>query len=283
MYFIGDSNALVFRHLLVDEPAYFGKPITTVGCYVPGLAAESIVRDGVLDERVARFLRQDVLVRPSDVGLQNKNVADNVYERALLGGLARPLDDQWDVEAEPVVVLLLGTVDLMKLASRLGPAADFVLDDPRFNAAAFERPELPLFPSLEIQELVRSQVAPVAQAIDAIRALGVEQLYVHAIMPPTLDDADFFRVRGVMCSAKLRYKLALLLNGALREVATRGGAGFIDLWPQVTVDNVRDPAFAFDADHGNRAAAALTIKCLSEDLVLRRSRSLPASVVDNLF
>jgi hypothetical protein len=283
VYFVGDSNTLMFRHLLVDDPHHFPRPLVTTGCFVPRLSAHSIVHDGVLHERVTNFIRGEVLARPIDVGFPEGKAAHALLERTLVAALNPPLEDDWNIVPAPPVVLLVGTVDLARLASAIGPSTDFVLNDHRFNATVFEYPKLPLFAIAEIEELVRSQLAPLAQGIAAIRALGVTNVYVHSVMPPSLDDAEYFRVRGVMCSAKLRYKLALLMNDQLGRLAKAAGASFIDLWSQTTIDGVRDPRFALDVDHGNRAAAALTLRWLMEDLLVRRCAPIAADGEDLPF
>jgi hypothetical protein len=276
-YFIGDSNVLTFRNLLIDLPSFFPRPSVTCAHFVRGLSAATIFADGLLHESVARCLKDEIGLRASMTDRSEHRLPEVAVGREIALAMRASRRDAWNTASDPVIVLMLGTAHALALLADIGPATDFFCDDPRYVDGAF--PSLPasIVPAAIIEERLELEMRPLVAGIAALRELGVTRIYLHSLHPPTMDDLAFFEIRGLLRPAKLRYKIALAINRIFRRIATEVEVGYLDMWAATTRDGVLDESFSLDGEHLNARAAALTIEALFGDLVRSRSRPLRAS------
>jgi hypothetical protein len=71
IYFIGDSNVMIFSHLSVAAPDCFAVPFIGRSLYCPQLSAADVIdADGRFDERFAQVLAGERLVVSGKDGKQ---------------------------------------------------------------------------------------------------------------------------------------------------------------------------------------------------------------------
>jgi hypothetical protein len=200
----------------------------------------------------------------------------NLVALQISAGREIPIPDEFNYQFDPVVVLCTGALDAAWILSELGPGADFHLDDPRFEAAAFDPQPHTRVPYDAVLDLCKTRLAPLGLALRSLVDVGFDRMYVRNVHPPTLDDVQYFRMRRVLSSAVQRYKVTILVNRVLRQIALDAGARFLDTWDETTRGGLVRPEHIYDADHLNRAAAEIAIRKLLADLIARRSVPLDA-------
>jgi hypothetical protein len=279
LYFIGDSNVMIFSHLSVAAPEWFAAPFIGRSLYCPTLSAADIVdAGGAFDERFAQAMAGERLVVS---GVDGKPYAPHrlsyAPEHALsVGELLGNSTLDLDTLTSPPLVLMVGALDLAWILGELGPNTDFFLNDPRYDGSVFEeRAEVSLVPGSLVREMVRMRLARFGTALRMLAELGFEHLYVHSITPPTSNDARYYRWRQIVTQASVRSKVVLLLNARLEEIARESGARFLDLWDATAERGVLAGKYVLDGDHFNKAAALLTFERVLDDLANRAPEPTP--------
>ncbi len=267
LYFVGDSNTLLYRYLTLDVPDHFARRIVTNCCFVPALSAASILENGSLNPAIVAFFAREMVIRFKERYVRYAASESTVVDRTWLQTVMPPLQDVYNLDGTLAVTFMIGTIDLGAILANIGTNVDFALDDPRYVGSAFTGPELPIVPAATVRNMIERHFAPFGIALAQMREMGFDEVYVHSLHPPTTDDALYFRARQVMSSAKLRYKVAILINRTLEKLARENGARFLDMWPKTVVGGVVDPRLELDGDHLNRGAVDLTLHALLNDLV----------------
>ena len=266
---VGDSYSLAYRYLIVDAPGYFPRPVATSAHCIRNFSSELILEDGHLASGLLSFLKQQLVIEDRDGWRPYQSDID--IENATWRLTAqKPLHDEVCWEGMPPLLLILGALDLAKILGRIGPNADFFLDDERFVERAFDEPDLPTIPFDVVYELVEERLRPIGTALRLLREIGFEELYLHSIAPPTLDDVLFFRIRNIMCSAKLRYKVAIVMNQVFERFARESGARFLDMWQASVIGGVIDHRLEIDGDHPSRLSVKQSLEALLNDIAARR-------------
>ncbi|MGE3724651.1 MAG: hypothetical protein AB7I41_03815 [Candidatus Sericytochromatia bacterium] len=260
IYMLGDSQCLVFNHLLF-EAEHLGRcySLLTQARYCPGLAAHTFANAPEqpqlrLHETILRALLSDCLI-------DRENKALYQFESPQAGLLSLLAGR---VAASPVLVFFCGSADLVNIFLRhLGNENDFYLPEQDSLLAGFADPgPRRLFPYETARDYLKDLIAPLFRGLNHLKQLGFDQLYLHDLVPQTPDDDEYARIYGYRCPLKVRSKALLLMNQLLREMADSNQVGWISIWEKVTQNNIRRPEFGLDSIHLNKQAAFLSVDTL---------------------
>ncbi|MDP9106846.1 MAG: hypothetical protein M3N49_13055 [Candidatus Eremiobacteraeota bacterium] len=273
---VGDSNTIVFDDLLFEHPTFFAQPFVTRGVFCPGLMAANFTEpSGELNSGVLDSLFRSLLLTGNAVAWHARHVplaqlrptAERAELAAMWPRFKTPANDH--LESRPIVIML-GTLDLEAILRTLPAGCDFALQDDRYALPAFaEKPVGPYVPAQLVNDLVAERLKPLAHGLALLRDRGFENVYLHSLHPPPLEDYKYVKIRTANNQASLRYKVALAINAQFRALCEREGIGFLDMWGATTRDGALDPRFEFDGDHLNKEAAYLTVCRLLADLAKR--------------
>jgi lysophospholipase L1-like esterase len=276
IFMVGDSNSIIFDGLIFECPAMFAQPFVTHGVFCRGLMAANFSdAAGALNPDVLAVLFRHTLVLGDDTAWYALHLSSaQLRPEAFRVELGR-LRHRWKVQANdhidsrPVVVMV-GTLDLEAVLRTLPAGCDFALQDRRFDVPdRFERAVGPYVPGQLVNDLIAERVKPLAAGLRTMRDAGLENVYLHSLHPPPVEDYKYAKMRGVNTQAVLRYKVALTINAQLRALCEREQIRFLDMWAATTRDGALDPRFEFDGDHLNQQAAELTVRALLADLATR--------------
>lgn len=229
VYFAGDSNTIAFQYLAV-APAPAGVVFVTQTCRIAMRSCADLLRGDALDPALLSFVRSRIVYAAS---------------------------------AHPALVLMAGTIDFAAILRAIGPRAEAFVEDEALDGR-LPPSALPLVPSLLLDELVEEYFAPLVRAIELLKCEGLERLVLHSLHPPTVDDARYFALRRVVCTARARYGTVAAINRHFERICAKTGIAFLDLWDATTVDGVLDERLSLDGDHLNYEGALLTISALLE-------------------
>lgn len=266
LYFLGDSQCLVFSHLLFAAE-YQGRTqmLITQARYCPGLKASnfSLAQDR-LHEGILRALLSDSLIDRENKALYQYQ-SPHASILSLLAGRVR---------AAPVLVFFCGSGDLVgNFLRQLGHRYDFYFPCEETELAAFPpHSAQQVFPLETARRYLQDLCQPLFRGLRQLKAMGFEHLFLHELVPQTPDDALFSQVYGYNCPARIRTKALLLFNQILAEGAQAAGIGWISIWEQVTINHRLRPEYALDGIHLNKTAAFLSVETLWQILC----QALPA-------
>ena len=260
IYMIGDSHCLVFNDLVFERG---GRHFVTHAKHCPGLDARDFVdARGSLNPMVFESLRGERLIRPEGdrwkaSHLTKSPVAQSAAELAELDRSAPP------------IVIIVGSGDLYYFVKGLAPGSDFPLEGLQFTESDFE--EMPVTSVLPWKPAVESAAAmlgPLFRGLRLLERAGFSRMFLHALPPQTVDDAEYQRLTGMHVPVRVRYKATLLFNALFREFARQNPAiGFIDTWDATTAGGKLAPGFLLDHWHLNKEAAYLTVEALLDELL----------------
>jgi lysophospholipase L1-like esterase len=276
IFMVGDSNAIIFDGLLFECPALFAQPFVTHGVFCRGLMAANFSdASGALNADLLAVLFRHALVLGDDASWYALHLAfAQLRPEAFRVELGR-LRHRWKVPANDHVdsrpiALMVGTLDLEAILRTLPPGCDFALQDRRYTVPdRFEPAVGPYVPAQLVTDLIADRLKPLALGLRTMRDAGLENVYLHSLHPPPVEDYNYAKMRGVNAQAVLRYKVALTINAQFRALCEREQIRFLDLWSATTRDGALDPRFAYDGDHLNQAAAELSVRTLLADLATR--------------
>jgi hypothetical protein len=252
VYFVGDSLTTVFADRVYeragDPRRYLARTKYVNGITAAGLAGE----DGALHPGVLTALLGDCVIVEEDGALRALHRAESRHWRYAAATMGRP-------RSSPVVVLMAGSLDIAQTLEEIGPDADFEVP-PAFRAhPAPARGPRRIVDAAGVLERIERRAQGLERGLRALRALGLDELFVHSLAPTNADDEAFAKVFGVPCPAELRYKVGLVLNERLRAACERAGVPFLDLWPQTTEGPWLRREHVLDGAHFNDRAALLTM------------------------
>lgn len=264
IYMIGDSHAFIFNDLLfkLEHPSRY---IITKSRFIPTLTATDFLdADGGLNEALMQALFMDALVTV-DRDPTHLQAAGSVRKYLLESSRARSV---------PIIVIFAGSIDLGAGFLRfLGDQYDIALPFDLKGVAQMpvDRPR-EMIPYRFAVDQVNTLLEPLMRGMQHLRAMGFSNLFLHCMPPPGVDDDPFMHFNGFVAPAFLRYKAYLLFNHVLRAYCEKIGVGFVDVWDDVTIDNVLDPQYELDGTHLNRKAALFTVRHVL-DTVTRSERA----------
>ena len=262
---VGDSNCFPFGSHVIGLPEIFARPIVLRTHGISGLTAAATFSEEQLHPDIAAFLR--------GCNIPNFFAEDRIELLNRRRGFPRVKTraDQWPGEDEPVVFVIVGMVDFFHVVAQIGPLSDFHLDDPRYHADRFPLfPKLPLTPRSVVDELIARRFEPLAAFLSELRKLGLRNVYFHSIHPPTTNDDIYWQNVAVNSIARVRYKVAILMNRELERIGQTEGFVLIDPWDDFTEGGVVSDRFYFDGMHLNVDAARTSILRLLQEVVRRR-------------
>ncbi|HEX6511924.1 MAG TPA: hypothetical protein VF157_06475, partial [Chloroflexota bacterium] len=184
---------------------------------------------------------------------------------------------EWTVSTSagsPILLFLVGDVTARHIIMRQLAQFDFILpfDVPGLDAMPGGGAQM--VPYQQVQEFASKQLVPLFKGLQFLKGLSFNNLFLHGLPPPTLDDAAFEKEHEWLCSPRLRYKVTLMLNHLYRQFCAEQGVGFIDIWDQVTVANQRNRDYEHDTTHLNAKAALITLDKLMASLALAPRRAV---------
>lgn len=260
IYMLGDSQCLVFNHLLF-EAQHQGQhySLLTQARYCPGLAAHNFAHAPAqgpvrLHETLLRALLSDCLIDRDNRALYQFESSQAGILNLLAGRVA----------ASPALVFFCGSADLVNIFLRhLGNANDFFLPDQEHLLAATPDPgPRKVFPYETARTYLLDLLTPLFRGLAHLKTLGFAHLFLHDLVPQTPDDDDYQRIYGYRCPLRVRTKALLLMNQLLAEKAHFHQIGLLKTWDLFTQDNLRRPEFALDSIHLNKQAAFISVETL---------------------
>ena len=264
LYFVGDSNSLMFRDRVFAAPdsetLYIGRTLHT-----PGLGAFDLCDiEGRLNEYLLTRLIGEHLLMADDKG------GWTAYQR--VGGA--PLDFVQESEGRarphPPVLLFCGIFDWLCFYEEIG-ARDVALPAEVLAADMYAADEAGMLDFDSAATIAGRYLEPLERGLRLLRSYGLRNLCLHSVQPPFPDDELFGRY-FFPSTLSSRYRSVTLMNYLLRGVCERTGVAFIDLWPLVTnSDGILDLRYSFDAVHLNLEAGQLTVKVLLETIAAREA------------
>lgn len=260
IYMLGDSQCLVFNHLLFEAEYQDQRySLLTQARYCPGLAAHTFAN--APDQPQLRLHETILRALLSDCLIDRENKALYQFESPQAGLLSLLAGR---VAASPVLVFFCGSADLVNIFLRhLGNENDFYLPEQDSLLAGFSDPgPRRLFPYETARDYLKDLISPLFRGLNHLKQLGFDQLYLHDLVPQTPNDDEYARIYGYRCPFKVRSKALLLMNQLLREMAALNQVGWISIWEKVTENNIRRPEFALDSIHLNKQAAFLSVDTL---------------------
>ncbi|MDB5069327.1 MAG: hypothetical protein JWM87_438 [Candidatus Eremiobacteraeota bacterium] len=250
LYFLGDSNTLIFKDRVFSVP---GSPAPYLGrtMHTPGLGAFDLCdADGNLNFIVlSRLVGEHLLIADG-------NGSWRAYARIGTQALNFVQDAEGRVRRDPPILLFCGVFDWLLFFQEIGgrEVGSEAPDAVGFDAAV---------------TIAARYLEPLERGLLLLRSYGLRNVCLHSIQPPSPDD-EAFRNAFFPCTARARYQTVRLMNHLLRGVCERTGTPFVDLWPLVTgADGMVDSRYCFDPVHLNLDAALLTIEVLVETLRAR--------------
>jgi len=271
--FIGDSHAARFDGLVFHDDEQRRFIITQAHNHYGFRSADVADAGGLLNERLVRSLLTFNLLRGTR---ENAIPALGTFRTA-------PAPDGWEFGLRvrqsyrsEVLVISSGEVDARDIIRRLPldaavamntPIATFS-DDPAADAGAIAEAEL-------AQEIEAEYLAPLFYGLRTLREIGIGRLYLLALPPPGLNDADYAAHCGFNSRRHVRYAVHRTINGCYERFCRANGIAFLDSWPLVTGDDGKLRAdFGSDGVHLNRAGAVAIV----EELARRTAADAPPAL-----
>lgn len=273
-FYIGDSHAMV-GSLLFDAPGHETERLVTSVQLIRGFAARDMLGDyGSLGAAPVDVLRRISAFSshpdyPPIDGLPLVHSTDGtarLEEHLTLTRFAN----------ERPYVFCVGEIDTRYLARWL--VTDGVDVELPFAADGLEA--LPAFQSSrtyradEFLRVLAQQFHPLFRGLRILHGAGLRSIFLHALVPPSTDDADAERVIGVRVPARLRYKLTMCVNYIFSVVCADIGIALIDTWKLVTKNNLLDPAYYLDGLHLNQKHVELSVAETHRQFTALRAASL---------
>lgn len=246
IYIIGDSHVLIYSNLLFQEKKIFKTNFITRSKYCSGLTANNFTDgDGKLNPILLQALSSEFLLDDNEQGVHLAGARDVLVN-------------------DPTLVFFCGDIDLRYVFLRqLGPTVDFHLP---FNVTDLEQLsslESPtIIPYALVLEQAKKMLHPLLIGLQKLKTMGFQNVFIHNLPPPTLDEAAYQRLNGYSVPASLRYKATILFNLILEDYANQLELKFLNIWDEVTINNQRNSVFNLDAVHLNKQAAYLSLKKL---------------------
>ena len=253
--FIGDSHGARFDGLVFldegDPPRYV---ITQAHNHYGFRSTEFSYDDGTLNARlVSSLLTLNIL----------RGTRENAIPALGRFRTARdPLGWEFGLRLRQsyrneLLVISCGEVDARDIIRRLPLDARIAMsrpmpvfpDDPPAGTETITEAEL-------AEEIESEYLTPLFRGMRTLVDIGIANLFLLALPPPGLNDADYAEHCGFMSRRHVRYAVHLTINALFEKFCNANNVGYIDTWPHVTTpDGALLPHFGTDSVHLNRDAA----------------------------
>lgn len=246
---IGDSNVLPFTDLLLEDTEsqilYQSNAI-----FLRGLRGHLFSDDnGNLNSSLLKALVRDRILTPSGQAIcESEDPRD--YNIAFAASAPQ----------QPTPILMhCGDIDCRsRIMKELQDKYDFEVPD-HYGLGMFpseQTSNLQKIPFKQVLPLFLSSVDRFISGLQILSQMGLSDLSIHCVPPPTKNDELFLRVHEFHCPLSTRYKVSRLYNQLLKERCLDLGIPFIDIWPIVTGDDgMLLPEREFDGVHLSRSTA----------------------------
>ncbi|HEV3089228.1 MAG TPA: hypothetical protein VGX96_18635 [Candidatus Elarobacter sp.] len=216
IYFVGDSRALPFRNAVyTSEFTARSYQLRTVHLRFLH-AADFYSRERGLTTALLDALATDDTLTPHDEG-------------------ARWTASRWehDLEGAAPLVLFCGPYDAHRVMDYIGPDADIAAWDQRSHACDVSaEPASRLVSAAEVRRYVLEIMEPFALGIEALRAMGLDRIFVHGSPAAPQRTDRFYRLFGHVKWLRQYHpnalsKVLLLFDDAARTIAARTSARYL--------------------------------------------------------
>jgi hypothetical protein len=267
---LGESHCIVFTDRIFQETRYLHETFITRCMFLPGISSHDFADDGHRRVLAALWAEHLVIVDP-------RAAAQPPTALHTARVLHIPSVASNQPRGVPVLMIFAGEIALRSIFLRKLGNTDFEVP--------FETPGLEALPPAAdstntpfsmVLDLATQVLSPLFNGLVLLRDMGFTSLYLHSIPPPTLDDEEFEKIHGFASPVRLRYKSTMLFNRVLKDTCAQYNIRFLDIWDDVTVDNLLDEQFAIDGVHLNSKAAYITLQKLMESLVHEDRASVAA-------
>lgn len=235
---------------------WIGTSIVSIWRFV---AADVLDGDGFISDSLMQGLRRAGAFHssPDFVQVPGLRPVLTTYGSEKITERLAPLE----MAKERAYVVCVGEINNRYLLKRLvDDGIDFELP---FHAAGIDSlSSLEPRQTLTSQQMMRvllEEFQPLIRGLAILKNAGMTTLFLHSVPPPAVDDDDALRVLRHPSPGQLRYKLAMLVNHIYEAICREIGIGFINMWPQVTVDNLLDQRFYLDGLHLNAEHSKLSV------------------------
>jgi hypothetical protein len=263
IYFVGDSNSVIYRDRIFELPGsdrrYLGRTLHT-----PALGAVMLCgSDGALNPNLVTALVGEQLLIADGLGGWTK------FERGLNQGLKilRKADER--ERDDPPVVLFCGSFDQWRIIEELGTHEIRIPSEIGLGPSAPARAD-----ALSFEDgvaLAMPYVAPLEHGLRILRSAGL-RIFLHSLAPPVDEHASLAGTLQLGASYAQRCQVGNLIRHLMREICERTGTIFIDVWPPLAAGAAFDALYMLDHTHLNLAGALFAI-----DAVDRALHPVPAA------
>lgn len=263
-HFVGDSHTIIFNGLVFEDRVSNKQRLTRADHHRYFLAHEVSGWGDKIEERLWRsLLLHDFLgyVPPEHGSKYLPKLTTTQCGAKIEEGLAAGF-----MHKKPLV-LMCGEIDTRNILSQFKAGTDVELPfaAPQLEALApFAATRL--ISADEILAFMRREFAPLFTGLRILKEIGLENLFLHSIPPPALDDDDAERVLTFRRAARVRYKIALLVNWLYAQACADLGIGFLNIWDAVCKQGLLNQDFYLDGLHLNKKAAIVSVNCLHASL-----------------
>src|SRR4029077_208122 len=106
----------------------------------------------------------------------------------------------------PPVVVMVGSGDLYYFVKGLTPGSDFPLEGVQMNESDFEDMSVTsLLPWKLAAESAAAMLGPLFRGLRLLERAGFSRMFLHALPPQTVDDAQYQRLTGMLVPVRVRY------------------------------------------------------------------------------
>ena len=227
LYIVGESNVLPYSDLLIrDRKTQF--LFQTETTFIRGLRGHLFVDEkGAVNSRLVQSLLSLKL-------LGEDGVANWMSQNPRAFNLAIATGDS----LMPLPILLqCGDIDCRsRIMAELADKYDFEIPE-NISLKIPRRPTektTQIIPYSQVLKLFRQSIDPFMAGVKALIKVGLTNISVHCVPPPTANDELFTDIVKVHCPLAVRYKVSGLYNHLLRTECEAAGIPFIDVWPLIT-------------------------------------------------
>jgi hypothetical protein len=215
LYIMGDSHGNLAGDIVFCNPETGEPQLISQQFFVP-IRADLMLIDDELHSLIATALQCAKLLLPGKDG--------------------RFYVPHWG-KTQPLLIVV-GSIDLRDILKTIPLDAELQLPFDADLSALRPNERLRIVNGAEFEKYLIDCFRPFMRCVVTLQKLGLERVMVAAQPPPTTDDDAFLEVMGFESRALVRYQLTLFVNHVLRTFCRQASVPFIDVWDDVTANNV---------------------------------------------